>query len=55
MNDMLQRPAATLAVLLEPMEWNIVLAGLGELQLKVSRTVFEKVVRQLQPELQERN
>lgn len=37
-------------VMLDINEWNVVLAGLGELPLKVSRNVFDKVVRQLQPQ-----
>lgn len=35
-------------VMLDINEWNVILAGLGELPLKVSRNVFEKVVNQLQ-------
>lgn len=37
-------------VMLDINEWNVVLAGLGELPLKISRNVFEKVVHQLQPQ-----
>lgn len=46
-------PMVSRSVALDPQEWNIVLAGLGELPLKISRNLFEKLMRELQA--QERN
>ena len=43
-------PNTMLRVTLEAQEWNIVFAGLGELQLKLSRPVFDKVMEQVQTE-----
>lgn len=47
-----QSLASGVQMVLEPQEWNILLAGLGELPLKISKTLFEKIVANLQREQQ---
>lgn len=47
-----QSLASGIQMVLEPQEWNILLAGLGELPLKISKNLFEKIVASLQREQQ---
>lgn len=47
MMDMQQNSPAPV-VSLTMVEWNVVLAGLGELPLRVSKNVFDKIAQQLQ-------
>ena len=50
MNDPSQplAPTALLTAVLEAQEWNIVIAGLHELPMKLTRTIYDKLMYQLQ-------